>query len=131
MLIPNKEEVARVRLRIKEFLSKGRKLKAELKENDRNIMIAEQYLASLLGTTVSQISSVKSITDHLEEILLRENRPMKAQELLERICEIPGLEHTVLPTITTNLIRNSNKGKRFRKVLPNTYEALKEEEEDM
>lgn len=129
MVVPNEEEIARVRIRITELLTRDRELKAELKENSRNILAAEQYLASLLGTTVSEISSVKSITDHLEETLRRENRPMKAQQLLEVIQAIPGLENTALPTITTNLIRNSNKGKRFKKVAPNTYEVLKGKKE--
>ena len=125
----NEEEVMRVRQRIEEFLAKDRQLKTELKENSRNIQIAEEYLANLLGKPVSEISSVKSITDHLEDILRANMCAMKAQELWERIRAIPGLENTALPTVTTALIRNSNKGKRFIKVTPNTYEALKKEED--
>ncbi|MCD9186295.1 MAG: winged helix-turn-helix domain-containing protein [Pyrinomonadaceae bacterium] len=128
----NEEEVMQVRQRIEEFLAKDRQLKAELKENNRNIQIAEEYLAHLLGKQVSEISSVKSITDHLEDILRANMRPMKAQELWEMIRAITGLENTALPTVTTALIRNSNKGKRFEKVAPNTYELLiKKEEENM
>lgn len=122
----------RVKQRIENFLAKDRQLKAELKENSRNIQIAEEYLAHLLGKQVSEISSVKSITDHLEDLLFANMRPMKAQELWEMIRAIPGLENTALPTITTALIRNSNKGKRFKKVAPNTYELLvKKKEDDM
>lgn len=132
MVKANEEEINRVKARIEEFLVNDRRLKTELKENNRNIEIAEEYLASLLGTTVSEISSVKSIGDHLEEALRKNSRPMKAQELLAVIRTIPGLENTALPTVTTNLIRNSSKKKRFNKVAPNTYEALKKkEEEDM
>lgn len=132
MTMTNEEEVMQVRQRIEEFLAKDRQLKAELKENNRNIQIAEEYLAHLLGKQVSEISSVKSITDHLEDILRANMRPMKAQELWEMIRAITGLENTALPTVTTALIRNSNKGKRFEKVAPNTYELLiKKEEENM
>lgn len=132
MAITNEDEVMRVKQRIENFLAKDRQLKAELKENSRNIQIAEEYLAHLLGKQVSEISSVKSITDHLEDLLFANMRPMKAQELWEMIRAIPGLENTALPTITTALIRNSNKGKRFKKVAPNTYELLvKKKEDDM
>lgn len=127
MAITNEDEVMRVKQRIENFLAKDRQLKAELKENSRNIQIAEEYLAQLLGKQVSEISSVKSITDYLEDILRANMRPMKAQELWENIRRIPGLENTALPTVTTALIRNANKGKRFKKVAPNTYEALKKE----
>ena len=72
MVISDNEEIIRVRSRIEELLTKDRELKAEIKENNRNIEIAEEYLASLLGTTVSEISSVKSIGDHLEEALRKE-----------------------------------------------------------
>ncbi len=127
MVTVSKEENNRVKARIEEFLANDRRLKTELKGNSRNLQIAEEYLASLLGTTVSEISSVKSITDHLEEILRQHNRPMKAQELWEKICEIPGLSNTALTTVTTTLIRYANRGKRFNKVAPNTYELLKKE----
>jgi predicted PilT family ATPase len=130
MAMTNEDEVMRVRQRIEEFLAKDRQLKTELKENSRNIQIAEEYLAHLLGKQVSEISSVKSITDCLENILRANNRAMKAQELWEMIRSIPGLENTALPTITTALIRNSNKGKRFKKVAPNTYELLTKKEEE-
>lgn len=131
MAITNEDEVMRVRQRIENFLAKDRQLKAELKENSRDIQIAEEYLAHLLGKQVSEISSVKSITDHLEDLLLANNRAMKAQELWENIRAIPGLENTALPTVTTALIRNSNKAKRFKKVAPNTYELLAKKEGDM
>lgn len=131
MVMTNEEEITRVKLRITEFLAKDRKLKAEIKENKKYLDITEKYLASLLGKSVKEITKVKSITDHLEDILDKHGRPMKAQELLEKIQNIPGLVETALPTVTTTLIRNSNKGKRFRKTAPNTYELLKKMEENM
>lgn len=126
MVMTNEEEINRVKTRIEEFLAKDRELKVKLKENSRNLMIAEEYLASLMHKPVSEITSVKSITDHLEKILREGGRAMKAQELWEKIQQVPGLASTALTTVTTTLIRNANKGKRFNKVAPNTYELKKE-----
>ena len=126
MVMTNEEEINRVKTRIEEFLAKDRELKVKLKENSRNLTITEEYLASLLHKPVSEITSVKSITDHLEEILREGGRAMKAQELWEKIQQVPGLASTALTTVTTTLIRNANKGKRFNKVAPNTYELKKE-----
>ena len=123
----DKEEIERVKQRIEKLLEKDRRLKFRLKRNGEDLSNAENYLASLLRKPVSEITSVKSITDHLEEILRRNERPMKAQELWEWIRDIPGLLGTGLPTVTTALIRNANKGKRFRKTAPNTYELLDKE----
>lgn len=124
----DKEEIERVKQRIEKLLEKDRRLKFRLKRNAEDLSDAEKYLASLLRRPVSEITSVKSITDHLEEILRRNERPMKAQELWDAIRDIPGLMGTALPTVTTALIRNANKGKRFKKVAPNTYELLEKEE---
>lgn len=131
MPTPNKEEIVRVKIRITQLLARDRDLKSKFKRNKKDLESAEIYLASLLGKSVKEITKVKSITDWLEEILRRKGQAMKAQELLEEIQLIPGLEKTNLPTVTTALIRNSNKGKRFKKVAPNTYELLMKEEEDM
>lgn len=131
MPTPNKEEIVRVKIRITQLLARDRDLKSKLKRNKKDLESAEIYLASLLGKSVKEITKVKSITDWLEETLRRKGQAMKAQELLEEIQLIPGLEKTNLPTVTTALIRNSNKGKRFKKVAPNTYELLMKEEEDM
>ncbi len=122
----DEEEINRVKARIQKLLAKERRLKFMLKENNRDIASTENYLASLMRKPISEITSVKSITDHLEEILRQNDRPMKAQELWEKICEIPGLANTALTTVTTTLIRYANKGKRFNKVAPNTYEIRKE-----
>lgn len=126
MTIRDEEEIARVKLRIDQFLEKGRELKVKVRENDKALEIAENYLASLLRKSVKEITRVKSITDHLEDILRKNNRPMKAQKLLEKLHEIPGLMMTTLPTVTTTLIRNSKDGKRFEKVAPNTYKLREE-----
>ena len=126
MVVTNEEEINRVKIRIKKFLDNDRRLKSELKENSRYLAIAESYLASLMQKPVSEVTSVKSITDHLEDILRQNNRAMKAQELWENITQIPGLADTALTTVTTTLIRYANKGKRFEKVAPNTYEIKRE-----
>lgn len=123
----SEEEINRVKTRIEEFLAEDRELKVKLKENSRNLTIAEEYLASLMHKPVSEVTSVKSIADHLEEILRENGRVMKAQELWEKIQQVPGLASTALTTVTTTLIRNANKGKRFEKSAPNTYELLKKE----
>lgn len=128
MVMTNEEEINRVKTRIEEFLANDRQLKLKLKENSKDLAIAENYLASLLKKPVSEVTSIKSITDHLEEILRKNNRAMKAQELVQEIQTIPGLFNTALTTVTTTLIRNSNKDKRFKKVAPNTYEVLVKEE---
>ena len=119
-------EISRVKMRIEEFLAEDRKLKSQLKENSRNLAIAENYLASLMQRPVSEVTSVKSIADLLEDILRQNNRAMKAQDLWEDITQIPGLASTALTTVTTTLLRYANKGKRFNKVAPNTYEIRKE-----
>ncbi len=126
MVMANEEEINRVKSRIEKFLALDRRLKRRLKENSRDLASAENYLALLMRKPVSEVTSVKSIADHLEEILRRNNRSMKAQELWEKICEIPGLANTALTTVTTTLIRYANKEKRFKKVAPNTYEIRKE-----
>jgi hypothetical protein len=131
MVTPNKEEIVKVKIRITQLLARDRDLKSKLKKNKKDLESAEIYLASLLGKSVKEITKVKSITDWLEDILRRKGLAMKAQELLEEIQLIPGLEKTNLPTVTTALIRNSNKARRFKKVAPNTYELLTKEEGNM
>lgn len=121
-------EISRVKMRIEEFLAEDRRLKSQLKENSRNLAIAERYLASLMQKSVSEVTSVKSIADLLEDILRQNDRAMKAQELWENIIQTPGLASTALTTVTTTLLRYANKGKRFNKVAPNTYEIKKEED---
>lgn len=128
MVIRNEEEINRLRIRIKECVETDRRLKDELRKNKKIWKSAEEYLASVLETPISEISLDKSLTDHLEEILRKHKRPMKAVELLNEIQAIPGLSHTAATTLNTTLLRNSGKGKRFRKVSTGMYEILKEEE---
>jgi hypothetical protein len=64
----------------------------------------------------------KSVPEAAYEILRESNRPMHAKELVQRLVE-GGLQikgKTPLTSIATSLKRD----KRFRKVGPNTFEAL-------
>lgn len=64
----------------------------------------------------------KSVPEAAYEILRESNRPMHAKELVQRLVE-GGLQikgKTPLTSIATSLKRD----KRFRKVSPNTFEAL-------
>ena len=64
----------------------------------------------------------KSVPEAAYEILRESNRPMHAKELVQRLIE-GGLQikgKTPLTSIATSLKRD----KRFRKVGPNTFEAL-------
>lgn len=64
----------------------------------------------------------KSVPEAAYEVLRESNRPMHAKELVQRLVE-GGLQikgKTPLTSIATSLKRD----KRFRKVGPNTFEAL-------
>lgn len=66
----------------------------------------------------------KSVPEATYEILRESNRPMHAKELLQRLAE-GGLQikgKTPLTSVATSLKRD----KRFRKVGPNTFEALED-----
>ena len=66
----------------------------------------------------------KSVSESVFQILREENRPMHAKELLQRLVE-GGMQikgKTPLTSVATSLKRD----KRFRKVGPNTFEALAE-----
>ncbi len=66
----------------------------------------------------------KSVPEATYEILRESNRAMHAKELLQRLAE-GGLQikgKTPLTSVATSLKRD----KRFRKVGPNTFEALED-----
>ncbi|ULA64285.1 MAG: HARE-HTH domain-containing protein [Nitrospira sp.] len=66
----------------------------------------------------------KSVPEATYEILRESHRPMHAKELLQRLAE-GGLQikgKTPLTSVATSLKRD----KRFRKVGPNTFEALED-----
>lgn len=126
MVVKNKAEIERVEIEIQEKLVERRNLKSALTKNDSDIQTLENYMAYLVGKPVSEISVIKSIPDHLEDILREKAHPTKAKDLWIAIREIDGLENTALQTITGALIRYVNKGKRFTRTGPNTYYVMEE-----
>ncbi len=123
MVVKNKAEIEQLKIQIQEKLVKRRKLKSDLTELDKDLQTLENYLAYLLGKPVSEISGIKSIPDHLENILRSKGHSMSAKELVAAITKIPGLEQTAQQTVTGALIRYVNKGKRFIRTAPNTYDV--------
>jgi 2-C-methyl-D-erythritol 4-phosphate cytidylyltransferase len=68
--------------------------------------------------------SGKSVSEAAYEMLREANRPMHAKELVQRLVE-GGLQikgKTPLTSVATSLKRD----KRFKKVGPNTFEALEQ-----
>lgn len=127
MVEKNKAEIASVQLKIQGKLAKRYKHRAAIAAIDADVQALESYLAYLTGKTVGEISVSKSLGDHLAEILRNKGRPMHVKDLLENLRQLnPGLAHTALQTVTGILIRNSNKKKRFKRIGPNIYDILEE-----
>lgn len=86
-----------------------------------NTDVTDQSREILMGRSKY---SGKSVAEAAYEMLRGANRPMHAKELVQRLVE-GGLQikgKTPLTSVATSLKRD----KRFRKVGPNTFEALEE-----
>ncbi|MEJ7848377.1 MAG: hypothetical protein WKF92_09835 [Pyrinomonadaceae bacterium] len=130
MAASNEAEIEKVQQEIQELLGRKYQLRIEISNVDRSVETLENYLAYLSGKPVGEVSVSKSIKDHLIDILKAKQAPMHSKELLEAIRQLdPGLEHTAFQTVTGVLIRNSNKGKYFKRVAPNIYGILETDDE--
>lgn len=131
MVGSDNEEIERMRQKLQEKLIKRAELKLLTSENEKDIKSCQSFLDFLLGTPFDEISSPRTISQILTEILKEANRPLHARELVEALRRgYPGFENTGHQTVTGALIRNVNKGKRFKRVAPNVYDVLKEGEEN-
>jgi hypothetical protein len=132
MVVRNNEEVERIQQKLKERLVMRKELKSSTSENEKEIKQLESYLAFLIGKPVGEISTPNSIPIILLEILKTAGRPLHAKELVEALRRsYPGYENTAHQTVTGALIRYVNNKKRFKRVAPNVYDVLKEDEENL
>ncbi|MCX5724705.1 MAG: winged helix-turn-helix domain-containing protein [Nitrospirae bacterium] len=91
------------------------------RQRPTNTDVTDQSREILMGRSKY---SGKSVAEAAYEMLREANRPMHAKELVQRLVE-GGLQikgKTPLTSVATSLKRD----KRFRKVGPNTFEALEE-----
>ena len=90
----------------------GRSLPVDVTDQSREILLGRSKYVG------------KSVPEAAYQMLREANRPMHAKELVQRLVE-GGLQikgKTPLTSVATSLKRD----KRFRKVGPNTFEALEE-----
>lgn len=103
------------------------RLKELLREKERTLNILYKARAELKGDDYSIVTaSEKSIPDHLEN-LLREHGPQHVKVLKKMLLTEKGVD-TGKQTVSGALIRYSNQGRRFKRVGPNVFDILEDDE---
>ena len=137
ILVGLEQRISAYKNRFQELEKKRRRLDDEIATIKKYLELAETLyrveadkvkLASLSTQLITDDSKgvrplpVMDVTDQSREILRESNRSMHAKELVQRLGE-GGLQikgKTPLTSIATSLKRD----RRFRKVGPNTFEAV-------
>jgi len=118
------DEVLEIDRKLEKRVAERKEIELMLAENTAEINSLETRKAFLLKKDVSEITVLKSIPDHLEEILT-ERGATHCKILVEELKRrgVTAAKYTV----STALMRNAKKGKRFVYVGPNIYDVLKGE----